>query len=217
MYTRLETIDLFAADLLPCKILKRIVCKHILEFLDHQQLLTPQKHGFRKGHSCESQLHITMDNQFIAVNKWTLASLTSVELLILSLMSAYWGSWHSVVYWSLNRWIRAFLTCHTMWVVCEGESSDAACTCAIRSPQGPVTTYITHYMYYSSYHAYTSTTCPVNYRLKQWLDSSQMTAWSTVGLNLIKIKSSSREIYMLFSYGQSTGGRDLFQRNATLS
>ena len=39
-----------------CKLLEHIVCSHILTFLEANKLLTHLQHGFRKGHSCESQL-----------------------------------------------------------------------------------------------------------------------------------------------------------------
>ena len=49
-----------------CKLLEHIVCSHILSFLESHSLLTPLQHGFHKGHSCESQLLITLDDFFTA-------------------------------------------------------------------------------------------------------------------------------------------------------
>ena len=34
---------------LPGKILERIICKRLSLFFEHNELLTPQQHGFRKG------------------------------------------------------------------------------------------------------------------------------------------------------------------------
>ncbi len=62
---RLEITDhAVSPTCVACKLLEHIVCKHILGFLGHHQLLTPQQHGFRRGHSSESQLLLTMDHLF---------------------------------------------------------------------------------------------------------------------------------------------------------
>ena len=45
-----------------CKTLEHIICRHILSHLEKHNILTPLQHGFRSGHSCESQLIITMDD-----------------------------------------------------------------------------------------------------------------------------------------------------------
>ena len=47
-----------------CKLLEHIVCSHVLTFMESNNLLTHLQHGFRKGHSCESQLIITMSDFF---------------------------------------------------------------------------------------------------------------------------------------------------------
>ena len=43
-----------------CKIFEHVICKHIRNHLDRYQILTPLNHGFRAGHSCESQLLVTI-------------------------------------------------------------------------------------------------------------------------------------------------------------
>ena len=43
-----------------CKLLEHIVCSHIHQHLDTHSILTPIQHGFRKQHSCESELLITL-------------------------------------------------------------------------------------------------------------------------------------------------------------
>jgi len=45
------------------KVLEHIVYSSISNFLDDNQILTPHQHGFRSGHSCETQL-------VLAVNDW---------------------------------------------------------------------------------------------------------------------------------------------------
>ena len=42
-----------------CKLLEQIICRHILKHLENNRILTSLQHGFRSGHSCESQLIIT--------------------------------------------------------------------------------------------------------------------------------------------------------------
>ena len=52
-----------------CKLLEHIVCSHIMSFLQKHELLTPLQHGFRKAHSCETQLLITVEDFFSAYDK----------------------------------------------------------------------------------------------------------------------------------------------------
>ena len=40
---------------LPCKILEHIIFHHIMGHLDVHHVLVNYQHGFRRGHSCESQ------------------------------------------------------------------------------------------------------------------------------------------------------------------
>jgi len=42
------------------KLLKHMVCSIIHAHLDRYNILTPMQHGFRKSHSCESRLLITL-------------------------------------------------------------------------------------------------------------------------------------------------------------
>ena len=57
-----------------CKLLEHIFCLHIMNHLKHYKTLTNLQHGFCCGHSCESQLIITLDDimkQFDSKNKLT--------------------------------------------------------------------------------------------------------------------------------------------------
>ena len=45
-----------------CKLLEHIVCSRIREHLDKNGILSTFQHGFRKGHSCETQLILTMND-----------------------------------------------------------------------------------------------------------------------------------------------------------
>ena len=42
---------------IPCKVMEHIVLSAIWDFTEQQNTLRPEQHGFRRGHSCESQLH----------------------------------------------------------------------------------------------------------------------------------------------------------------
>ena len=43
-----------------CKLLEHILCRHILTHHENNSILTHLQHGFRSGHSCESQLIIIL-------------------------------------------------------------------------------------------------------------------------------------------------------------
>ena len=44
------------------KVLEHIICRHILDHLERHNILTDVQHGFRSGHSCESQLLTTLQD-----------------------------------------------------------------------------------------------------------------------------------------------------------
>ena len=44
------------------KVMEHILCKHILDHLEHHGALTALQHGFRRGWSCETQLLLTIDD-----------------------------------------------------------------------------------------------------------------------------------------------------------
>ena len=48
----------------PCKLLEHILCTHIRDHLDRLGVVTDVQHGFRSGHSCESQLLLTTHDLF---------------------------------------------------------------------------------------------------------------------------------------------------------
>jgi len=45
-----------------CKILEHIITSHIRQHLDHNNILSAYQHGFRKLHSCETQLLVTVQD-----------------------------------------------------------------------------------------------------------------------------------------------------------
>ena len=113
-----------------CKTLEHIVCKHIVNYLERHKLLTTLQHGFRKAHSCESQLLITIDDLITAYN-----SKVQTDVGILDFSRAFDTVPHERLMGKLahyriqgptNQWIRAFLTNRSMRVVVDGETSDPA-------------------------------------------------------------------------------------------
>ena len=110
-----------------CKVLEHIVCAHILRHLERHHLLTNLQHGFRKGHSCASQLLITLDDIFCNFDqkKQTDVSILAFnrafgtvphERLLCKLA-------HHGVQGAMNTRIRAFLTGRSMRVIVDGERS----------------------------------------------------------------------------------------------
>ena len=47
-----------------CKLLEYDICSHVLKYLDQHHLVSSYQHGCRKGHSCESQILITLDDLY---------------------------------------------------------------------------------------------------------------------------------------------------------
>eukprot|EP00745_Piridium_sociabile_P020115 TRINITY_DN3071_c0_g1_i1.p2 TRINITY_DN3071_c0_g1~~TRINITY_DN3071_c0_g1_i1.p2 ORF type:complete len:102 (-),score=25.15 TRINITY_DN3071_c0_g1_i1:793-1098(-) len=45
-----------------CKVLEHIICHHLMKHLEKHSILTDKNHGFRSGHSCETQLISTMND-----------------------------------------------------------------------------------------------------------------------------------------------------------
>ena len=112
-----------------CKLLEHVVCKHILDFLDRHKILTSQQHGFRKGHSCESQLLITIDlfqnfEERLQTDMGILDFSRAFDTVPHERLLGKLGS--CGIQGTLNPWIGGFLTGRTMRVVVDGESSDAA-------------------------------------------------------------------------------------------
>ncbi len=48
-----------------CKVMEHVLCSHIHKHLDRYNILTPLQHGFRRGHSCETQLLLTTHDLII--------------------------------------------------------------------------------------------------------------------------------------------------------
>ena len=80
-----KTIGLFHLTSVLSKILEHIVSSGISNFLESNNILTPHQHGFRRGHSCTTQLINADDDWAKAINdgyRTDVAFLTLVRPLI---------------------------------------------------------------------------------------------------------------------------------------
>jgi hypothetical protein len=124
-----------------CKTLEHIICRHILQHLERYNILTSLRHGFRSGHSCESQLVITMHD----IMK-TFDLKLQTDLVILDFSKAFDAVPHKKLLHKLNsygiigtthKWLGQFLTARKHQVVIDGERLRS---CSVHSgvPQGTV-------------------------------------------------------------------------------
>ena len=97
--------------------------------MEEHNLMSCLQHGFRKGHSCETQLLLTLDDLFMSYNKKT-----QVDVGVLDFSRAFDTVPHERLLGKLahygikgpiQQWIRAFRTDRTMWVTVDGASSPA--------------------------------------------------------------------------------------------
>ena len=113
-----------------CKLLEHVICSHIHAHLEQHGLLTPVQHGFRKAHSCETQLLVTMDDFFSAFD-----AKIQTDVGILDFSRAFDTVPHQRLMGKLAhygiqgttiRWIEAFLCNRRMQVVVDGETTGPA-------------------------------------------------------------------------------------------
>jgi len=121
--------------------MKHMICKHIHNHLEKYDILTSFQHGFRKAHSCETQLLLTVDDLMrsfdqkiqsnVAILDFSLAFDTVQHERLLGKLG-YYG-----IRKSIHNWIRAFIYNRQMWVAVDRESS---CKARVASgiPQGTV-------------------------------------------------------------------------------
>jgi hypothetical protein len=124
-----------------CKVLEHIICRHMLNHLEQHGLLTDLQHGFRRGHSCETQLLITTHDILKAFD-----NKLQTDIIILDFSKAFDMVPHGRLLQKLeymgmdgklNKWLQSFLTHRTQQVVVDGEKSSAV-TVDSGVPQGSV-------------------------------------------------------------------------------
>ena len=110
------------------KLLEHIICTHIWEHLDQHNIITDKQHGFRRRHSCESQLIITTQDLFQLRD-----SNVQVDMAILDFSKAFDTVPHDKLLFKLDHygikgpiltWISAFLKHRDQCVVVDGVHSD---------------------------------------------------------------------------------------------
>ena len=110
------------------KILERLIHSRITDFLDQHHKLSSFQHGFRRGHSCQTQLLAT-------VHEWarSLDNRASTHVIFLDFSKAFDSVPHQKlllktenigVRGNLLGWIKAFLTGREQRVLIDGQSSD---------------------------------------------------------------------------------------------
>jgi hypothetical protein len=111
-----------------CKTMERILVSHLVEYLEDNELLSPNQFGFRRGRSTEDQLLLT----YADVVEWVDAGLM-VDVVLLDFSKAFDVVCHSVLLSKLSSigvdgrllcWIRSFLRCRTFRVGLDGYLSE---------------------------------------------------------------------------------------------
>ena len=113
-----------------CKLLEHIICRHIINHLEHFNILTILQHGFRKGFSCVTQLITTLHDIMQLYDKKH-----QIDVAILDFSKAFDTVPHKRLLRKLHhygvrgnvlKWIEGFLTNRTQRVLVEGEFSKSA-------------------------------------------------------------------------------------------
>ena len=110
-----------------CKFMEHIICKHILVHLEKHKILTDLQHGFRSGHSCESQLIITLNDLLQSFD-----NKQQVDMVILDFSKAFDTVPHQKLLHKIrnygidgkiNLWLEQFLTNRKQRVLVDGDFS----------------------------------------------------------------------------------------------
>ena len=109
------------------KMLEHIVFSNVSHFLESHNILTPRQHGFRLGHSCESQLILAVDDWAQAIDQGL-----QTDIAIFDFSKAFDSVPHHRLLLKIEaygirgttlQWIRAFLTDRRQRVVQNGAKS----------------------------------------------------------------------------------------------
>jgi hypothetical protein len=124
-----------------CKILEHVLASNIRQHLDDHGILSPSQHGFRKRHSCETQLLTTIEDLAKGLD-----NREQIDCLILDFSKAFDSVPHQRLLHKLDwygirgdtlTWISNWLINRTQTVVVDGEKSDEAAVIS-GVPQGTV-------------------------------------------------------------------------------
>ena len=109
------------------KLMEHILCHHIRNHTDKHNILSKFQHGFRAGHSCASQLLITVIDLMKSFN-----SKKQVDVVVLDFSKAFDMVPHRRLLWKLEHygivghvlaWVSEFLQGRTQQVVVDGAVS----------------------------------------------------------------------------------------------
>ena len=126
---------------IPCKVMEHIIVSNTMQHFEDNNILTPNQHGFRASHSCETQLIELTDE--ITRN---LDNSVQTDIIILDFAKAFDKVNHSLLIHKIqsygitgksNKWIKDFLADRQQAVVVNGCKSNKI---HVRSgvPQGSV-------------------------------------------------------------------------------
>ena len=113
-----------------CKMLEHIIASNIRQHLDDHNILSPAQHGFRKKHSCETQLLTTIEDLARGLDQRE-----QIDCLVSDFSKAFDCVAHQRLLYKMdwygirgetNIWIRNWLTSRTQTVVVDGERSEEA-------------------------------------------------------------------------------------------
>ena len=112
------------------KLLEHIICRHILNHLETHGILTHLQHGFRSGHSCESQLLNTLHDLTLNFEQKH-----QIDIAVLDFAKAFDTVPHDHLLGKLDHygidknihsWVKSFLKGRTQRVVVDGDQSSSA-------------------------------------------------------------------------------------------
>ena len=113
---------------IPCKIMEHIIVSNTMKHLEEKKILTPNQHGFRAKHSCESQL-IQLTDELTS----NLDDEVQTDVIVLDFAKAFDKVNHSLLVYKLdhygiqgktNKWIKDFLDDRHQAVVVDGCKSN---------------------------------------------------------------------------------------------
>ena len=111
-----------------CKLMEQISVRHMLKHFDDENIISDKRHGFRKGHSCETQLNTTVNNLLASGDVGN-----HVDIAILDFSKAFdMVSHHRLmskldhygIKGNIHIWISSFLTNRNQKVVIDGYFPD---------------------------------------------------------------------------------------------
>lgn len=126
---------------IPCKLLEHIIYTSLVNFLESNSYFTKHQHGFRKHHSCESQLLVFTNDLFSALDR---SSIT--DCIFIDFAKAFDTVHHQLLLFKLSKlnldsnvikWIECFLLNRTQFVSVNDHDSEP-CPVTSGVPQGSV-------------------------------------------------------------------------------